>query len=455
MRLSLRTYFLLTSIVVLQFVLLVDIATSLPMINNGDYYRVTRGLINLPPWSAVGVCPETVYKLTTPASSLGIVVETIAWLTEKLGQSCFNLKVYSITLYTIHLFGCFFAILADKKNVFTIFITSVIAIAYSSFFISFYEETIVIVAIPWLVAGISLIQGNRNSICFLLATCCITFAKVQMVILLPFFFYLLIINYRRKRIHTSVLIVGFVFLLCSTAASFLAKSENNIPNAYNRLYNGIGWSVLNLDAWGKDEFNERHNYYYANRAELLSNVQSNFLPHKLLAYLGTSYWPTGLEIFSDEVNLIETKEQIKNTLTPGFYLKTLFINSIFCELIVTTYKVALNSNYSINYLLQNSERHRKSIQLKKPLQKYFGLVFLTLALIGLIRHGWAGKVGSLTILLMPLFVVVGDGFYEFEKHMVPFIMMLPIVFVPSYLSCKNKLGYPSNSQKVWSTKMGR
>ena len=438
MRPSLNFYFLLFAVAALQFILMLDITSSLSMINNGDYYRVTRGLINLPPFGDIDTCPEFTYKFKIPASSLGIVVGVSAWFFETLGLPCFSLKTYTLVLYSTFLFGCFLAVFTDKKNLLTILVLSAIAILYSAFFLSFYEEAIVIVAMPWLIAGLSFIQEKRTSIYFLFAACCILFAKVQMVILLPFFLYILMINFRKKRICTYVLVAGFLFLSFSSAATFFAKSGNSIPNSYNRLYNGIGWSVLNVSAWGKGTFNERHHHYYANRTALLSNAQSNLLPTKLSTYLGTSYWPTGNEIFSNEVNLVETKEQISKTLKPNFYLKTLFTNNVFFDLIRSVYEITLKSNYSISYLLQNDEKKRKSNQLKNHLQKYLGLSFFAIALYGLLRESLAGKVAGLTIVLMPLLVVGGDGFYEFEKHMVPFFMVLPIVFMPFYISHKVK-----------------
>ena len=438
MRPSLKFYFLLFVAAGLQFVLMLDIVSSLPMMDNGDYYRVSRGLINIPPMSAIDTCPEFAYQLKTPASSLGVFVGICTWLAEIFSLRCFNFKIYSLVLYSIFIFGCFFAVLVEKKNLLAILVSIAIAIMYSAFFLSFYEEAIVIVSMPWLIAGLSLIQSKRNSLCFLLAACCILFAKVQMVILLPFFLYLITVNFRNKNIVKQAFIAGFLFLSLSSTASFFAKSGNSVANAYNRLYNGIGWSVLNVNTWGKKTFNDRHNYYYFNRTELLLNTQVNLLPPMLSNYLGTSYWPTGSEIFTNDVNLAETKDQIKKTLRPNFYFKTLFEYSVFFRLVKDVYWITLNSDYSISYLLQEAEKNRQTTKLKKHIQQYVGLAFYAIILFGLLRRNWAGKVASLTILLMPLLVVGGDGFYEFEKHMVPFFMVLSVVFMPFYVSFKAK-----------------
>ena len=59
--------------------------------------------------------------------------------------------------------------------------------------------------------------------------------------------------------------------------------------------------------------------------------------------------------------------------------------------------------------------------------RYFGYLYLLLACVCVamttgIRRGWS----FLYLALMPMAVVVGDGFFEFEKHLLPYAMTLPI-----------------------------
>ena len=55
---------------------------------------------------------------------------------------------------------------------------------------------------------------------------------------------------------------------------------------------------------------------------------------------------------------------------------------------------------------------------------------LALGLLYLFKVGKFDRVvGAFYIFSMPLVVVMGDGFYEFEKHMIPFFMSFPILFL--------------------------
>lgn len=92
------------------------------------------------------------------------------------------------------------------------------------------------------------------------------------------------------------------------------------------------------------------------------------------------------------------------------------------------YQVATRSDFSLRYLKgtrQGLLGHRDTIltQLGYVLA---GLTFVMLVMSRTPVH--LLLVG--TTVMAPLFVFIGDGYYEFEKHLIPYIMVFPVFFLP-------------------------
>ena len=414
----------------IQLGVFVDISISKPMINNGDYWRVTRGLIDFAPWSPIHTCLEYNFKSRLPGSTLGVFFIVSVWIAELFSAECFNLSVYFTALYFVFLSGCLFALYINRANLVPIFLCSIIAVLFSSFFLSFYEEIAVLIAVPWLIGGYSIFAKKGGMTCFVFSACCILFAKVQMAILLPLLLYLVFDARKNKTTKPKVLLFGAAVLIASSAAAFNAKAGNKTPNSYNRLYNGIGWSLLGVTSWDKATFSERHHFFYTDRPTLESGTRVTNLPPELLPLLGTSFWPTGSDIFSNKQDFGVDKSQLEASLKPSFYLKLLFADGIFPKFLTSVYSLTFQSQYSVSYLLSEGERERRFSITKTMILGWAGLAFFTLTILGLLRKEPIAYLAAVLSLSMPLVVVLGDGFYEFEKHMVPFFMALPIIFIP-------------------------
>lgn len=112
-----------------------------------------------------------------------------------------------------------------------------------------------------------------------------------------------------------------------------------------------------------------------------------------------------------------------------------------------TYLTVVKSNYNLKYIqtppVVNIGVFKLLLDTKNWLCANGGLIFFAAIFSGM-AFGFrrSGFVMGLYVLLLPLFVVVGDGFYEFEKHLSPYMMLTPAFVFILIISKNSSAGFP-------------
>jgi hypothetical protein len=232
--------------------------------------------------------------------------------------------------------------------------------------------------------------------------------------------------------------------VCATILG--AHPENRAPNQYNRYFNGVGWSLTQSADWPVQRFDERHPYFYKHQQQLQAPLPTA-LPQ--YSYLGTSYLPTAstlLDITKDPDHTEAQREQaqiLHDQLIAqgrlGTYLATLAQHpAVLWPLIKNTYLTAVRSDYIVAYSRSATQLAPAAAQVlataQTQLARVFGWIFIATLLLALLcRRSWFSAAVTGWMLLAPLAVVAGDGFFEFEKHMTAFFVFLPCALMAAML----------------------
>lgn len=413
-----------------------------PAINTGDWDRVTvpAGFL-APAWEPM----QSHYLLGTPAqfannSSMGVLLSTLGWLAQRAGYNVLATAPILVFLVLALLTGSFFLARRAYGYCHYLVLTTLILVllCYVVYLKSFYGEALVLALAPALCVGIKqLVQQNRILL-FTLCAAAIIYAKQQMLFVAPIMVLLLFRNMwlhggANPRLWASLL--GIVFV-CVTI--FGAHPENRAPNQYNRYFNGIGWSLLQSANWPAQRFDQRHPYFYKYQQQLQMPL-SVTLPQ--YSYLGTSYLPTAstlLDATKHPWNTEAQKEQAQNLyeqlIAQGnldVYMVTLVQHpAVLWQLIKNTYLTAVRSDYIVDYTRSAVRLAPAVAQVLTAAQtqiaRIFGWIFVvTLVLALLCRRSLFSSTITVWMLLAPLVVVAGDGYFEFEKHMTAFFVFLP------------------------------
>jgi hypothetical protein len=388
---------------------------------------------------------------------MGVLVGLLAALQRDLLSPVFITATSILSLSLLFLFGIFLLVKqGDQKHKYLIIILLLLMFSCYGFYIkSFYEEAAILAFLPWLCFGYYKIANNRKYFVFTISSAAIIYSKQQMIFAAPMFMFLLFFGAAGERKNLRFASSLFVLLLAS-AFTISLHPDNKEPNQYNRYFNGIGWALLNSYSWPADDFNERHAYFYENQDVLQSGLPN--LPYR--DFLGTSFWPTGdlakqVAIFTlidnyatygrkskwlTEKDGLYLREKYSKMIGLGSYTSYLHLflknPSIVLRLIKDAYLTTVKSNYSIIYLrLPLSINNRAIIVIQRVqslLCRYLGFIFIgTILLLYIIKPSWPSFVAVSWMALTPLVTVAGDGFYEFEKHMVSYMMLIPFLVAVS------------------------
>jgi len=416
-------------------ILLLFIAIYLqPMLlNSADYRRVLRGLFDFPVLTDLPQCVEFTSGVRLPSSSMGLFFMLTAAVHKALGVDCFYNKSLSYVLYTVSALGSVLAIRHAKDNILRVVAVNVLAIIFSFIVSSYYEEAALIAVIPWFIYGLSKLRREGKYFIFVGAAVLLTCAKAQMIFFIPFVVYLLWTSNGWHAEHKRKIVLSLCAIILATMAANALRTNFVVPNAYNRLYNGIGWSTQNVSTWPANSFKERRDYFEKNHKNL-QGLSAGYELFPAEPLLGTSFWPTGNAIFSDTTSP-EQAERVRYEIGLTQYLRTLMHFSVATDWLKSTYLVYLQSDYSIAPLqgTPGSELQAYVEQLRFHLLKYFGYIYcLAVLLIFAVRYK-ASKESLIFmpyfLLLPPLAVVFGDGFFEFEKHTCVYMLCSPLLLL--------------------------
>ncbi len=408
--------------IILLITLIYQVIQNPLMTNNGDYHRAIGGLFHIPSWSQPpdGVCPQL--NLSWPSSTMGLAVKAISLSSLFTETGCMPIIAYPLTLLAIFTSGILLTIKQKQGLTLPILTLIFFAISFSPLFSSFYEEAALLPTMAWLLYGYIRMLDKGKPLIFILAAAFVIYTKAQMIVFLPLLLGLTLLKNTRKPLPIKKRLIGALFLLISLGANIAAKSSDVTANAFNRAYNGIGWAVLDVASWPASNFNQRHAFFYANR-EILKAHQDVQLQAQI-DLVGTSFWPTGKEIMQ-----LKGKSYLNTHITLRSFAEMLFSNGVLKHYLLSTYAVALKSDYSLEYLQQQPSKNTdQQFKPRQTITRSFGFIyfFLSTVIAATLRGRWTWIIAPY-IIALPLVVVLGDGFYEFEKHMIPFFIMLPFL----------------------------
>ncbi|MBH1448725.1 hypothetical protein Q7W57_11655 [Stenotrophomonas geniculata] len=427
-------------------VLLMTLGLTFPgkgMINNGDFLRVHQSMpILTKGWEPLK--EEYAYRNEQQVSpdSLMAGVAQLTGLASRVGSpKSMPMWTVSSVLLAVFLSGTFILVrmgLASPQLRRTITVTvaslSVFAGIYAVYFRSLYEEAMVLALAPTLAAGIIALTQEGKYRLFTLSSAAILVCKAQMILMLPVLLVTVLwMDPRGGRYRQKLATCLFLTVCGFSYQAYLAHfGEMSAVNNYNRTYNGIGWALQRSADWPAKTFEQRLHYFSENRLDMQAR-SSIYEPDPSLPLLGTSYWPTGAEISTERwspATAATRAVQIQNAFDAGkphmYVMRVASQPALAWALLRNTVATAWKSDYSLSHLRSDKTIADRGFNAVGLSGWAFQLGALLLVVIVAVRRTATSFFALICFgLIAPLFVVLGDGYYEFEKHMAPYIMLTP------------------------------
>lgn len=383
------------------------------------------------------ICKEVQSVSFNGSSAMALLYSATAALTVKIfGFDCVTESTLFAVLTIIYLLG-----LAKYLKKFG-FKTEVVLmilpyLAFPQIMKSYYEEALLIPLIPWMAFGLRDLFESNKGLLFTISFALFFYTKNQMIGVAPVALLALFLAQRKTKYSGKyVLMAGAI--IASALLMNLSRSGFWMVNSYNRFFNGIGWSVQNVAQWPASSSLDRKIFFRQNKAALqkMSNHLEPFTNEKLM---GTSVWPDGMSFFirSGIVNKPEIIHQfglsavIRVMVTdPGVLLK----------LVTQPLKVTFISDYNLDDASSGSSSAGFLYFLKRNLAKVYGIIFF-LQLLFILGPNRKPTLQSLLVcalyLILPVAIIFGDGYIEFEKHMIPFFASGPLYYLLARTSKKS------------------
>jgi hypothetical protein len=412
-----------------------------PMVNNNDYFRVAHSMGIVVP---TGIRSGDYYLFTTPAvlprTSFALLGYGFYWLQIIFGSHGFHTALLEYALSAIFFSGLFLLVLNQKKigtSVLIILVLSLEYLVFGFYFKSLYEEVMVLALLPWLLYGIEKIRDKKCYGVFVTAGFFIILAKVQMAFICPVLIAIIydsdkkFLSDKNKRIMAELLLLAVMIDYHSSGAALDV-------NRYDRYYNGIGWSLQNVAAWPAQTIGERARYFYGHQRTLQA-LSQGYETTTTARRMGTSYYPTEVHLLANNKLTQQQRDAEQKIIDMGGFKNIGGLFSAHFNLIPqvlgNVYLVTLRSNYSLEYV-------RGIRRIDSPCLQYIvhffnwllarcGYLYATTgALLLIIRQCKVSTLMALYFFLgAPLFVFFGDGYFEFEKHLQPYLMLLPLILL--------------------------
>ncbi len=399
-----------------------------PALNIGDFYRVLELMfLYLPDMAVPGDCMAytEMDQVPGPKPALALFGALVAGLDRAFGSQCLSIDLWFLSLSAVYWLGSFFAIRGARgvNLLLRCLLLLIVFFVFSGFLKSFFEETFLIALVPW----IALLAGQKSPSLWLFAPVVFLalISKSQAVLFAPVFSYIAARMYLASRsvVRTS-LAVSVVALGCGYTLWYSYSIGNNVFNSYNRIYNGIGWARLDVGNWPTVGYGEREFYFAQNQDAFMADTESMCAPGNL-NLMGTSFWPTAFELqrnpvvitgdydtamFLDELGFDEFFSCFAQELSPTDFLRSI-------------YQVFLKSDYRLETIILHSADGLMlgyADELRQWLLRYLSILLAaaSVLIVMVYRDIGPSSVTAYLLLASPVFVVLGDGFFEFERHMI-------------------------------------
>ncbi len=410
-----------------------------PMINNGDWWRVCpSGHFSAMGWQALHASYPLIATGAAPNSTLALLVQLGLWLQLALGSQVYWTPLIFLALCGVFLGGCFMALANCRCAADRWIMASVILMGalYGFYFKSFYQEAATLALLPWFLGGMLALRDGRPAILFL-STCLLLASKIENVFFVPIALALfLVYGYPRKTLWVAATLLALAAIL---GFSFRVERDFSAPNAYNRYYSGVGWVSKGVATAPHRTFNGLRTYFYATLPKSLEDPKS--IPPKGADLMGSSYWPTGWG-FSEiaAAGSAADKSRFQDIMRHGQFGPFLghfarhpgsIPGYLWAPLVV-----AARLNYDLNYLrvpaLQPVDPLPFVARVDDFILGRLGYVYTALFAFALMVADWRRSVAGALVagyffIGAPIFCVLGDGYYEIEKHLSSLWFFAPVI----------------------------
>lgn len=348
-----------------------------------------------------------------PISSPALVVEVFSFVQRLLGAPRFDFFWVTAFYHFLFLLGILLIALSLPLPAGMVFTAAMLNPFVLAFFNSPYEESLILALSP-LLAYLLIAQHGRTATIRTLALA-IASSKAQ-------FIPVILLGLNRARWRNNLVYLAISAILVGLVLAKVERFKLDVPNGYNRFFNGLAYSMAGVSGWPARDFVSRQSI-----ASRMTSAETVSLPAeatRFRQYWGSSYWPSGIGMHADEA------EQVAANVN-RWYRETLVSNAgRSAQLVLQPFLTMLGADYRMNYIF-STEIDNLWMRMNGFLMQHFGMIFLLAVLCALciaLKARNVRQIGFLLFcLLYPTLVVYGDGYYEFEKHVFP-VMYLSVTF---------------------------
>ena len=398
--------------------------------DNGDGWRVLRRILAEDvhaPEPGIHTLADT-YRMTPltasnldqalPRSTSGLLFSVVALATRVAGSLDFHLPVITGLYFLSYLAGmaCWWRTSCPRgtRLLATLGWATLLLQPYTlGLFHSLYEEAALVALLPaWTWALQRHWSSGTERISFCLLSLSILLAKPQAFVLLP----LVLLTLWRHRSRQAGLAAGLM-LLCVMALGYRSQVQQAPFNAFNRLSYGVAISLEGVGHWPARDHLARQ--AMANQKVDPTQVAHLGLPAGVLDSWGHGFWPYCSQASRPDCSVTEAAGRA------GPFLRLLTTRPQLLGLTLReSWWTAVHADYSLNYI--TSHEGLAATPTSSAILSRGGMVWW-LTVVCLVMAAWRRNLLGLCLSAMtlatPTLTVLGDGYYEFERHLLPFMAL--------------------------------
>ncbi|WP_147021928.1 hypothetical protein [Microvirga aerophila] len=396
--------------------------------NNGDGFRVLRSALvdyeleatpytRFPVDALITGRENPNYQSPIPSSTSGAVALGLSVGLTSLGIYKFHFAILSFIYFLCFFCGIILLYSQAKSKFpgFLIVVTTLLALSsptYVGYFNSVFEEAATLALAPlWVALFFRAVYRDESGALFLVVSALVAFSsKSAFLFTLPI---CALAFYRPRVAHFSAL---FVVVTVQVALFNIHMSVYPHANNFNRVFNGIAYATSGVSGWPAYNFSDRMKL--APERVTKESFEASGLPSEFAAAWGKGYWPLGKSMD------VETRQRFSDLGALTNFVKTFYrYLPLICKEASFS---AFRSDLSLGYLYNVKSMHTADERFGPFSYYWSGGVLLAIGgmlacATGALRRNLPWSCAGAAVLLAPTYVVIGDGFYEFEKHLAPFL----------------------------------
>lgn len=426
------------------------------MINNGDYWRAAVYFrIRIPDWQptlAVAPLRSGLWKPSGPPSSL---LGDAGWLVAKgmdlVGARTLHLVVIALVLATLYYVGVALAAqgLRSRQGVVTAVVFTVLFALLGFYLRSFYAEALVLVLSPWLFWALIQLRTKQRWWPVAAVMVLLLLTTDEVAVTVPGLLLVLLVMARPE--PRKAVLIGLCGLSMVLTLSFMAWESNHLnlyqANSYDRLYNGVGLSLGGVATWPSANLENPSAFLTAHPGRVPRNGCGHISPIAW-RYLGTSFSPTGAALAARAAvaGRRSSVGRLESTLVTSSNWSALAADTLACpriamDVAANANVLALRLNYDVHYIRPWSTHvdwpTRLFLALQGAVLRHLGLVLAACGAGVLVAlKTWRRRLVTAAVLAwLPIGIVLGDGYYEFAKHLSAIVMLAPVLWLVVRRDC--------------------